>query len=192
MVALVLAVALSLGPGAGQDQPSSSPTQASSSAADATRDLPVSIDRIKQALEAPPSQPLRGLDDVPHFKVEITERQRIKLEDLINSLDFRSGPVPAGGLYGYEQQRQVFPSVQNPLRQPYAAFNQPELATVIVENLVGRYLAGRAAGTITSAQRAAAEAAAREEVARAIADYCSARPGGAAGVRICETSYTGR
>jgi hypothetical protein len=123
---------------------------------------------------------------VPHFKVEITERQKIRLEDLINSLDFKSGPAPPGGLYGYEQQRQVWPSVDNPLRQPYAAFNQPELATILVENLVGRYLAGKAAGAITSAERASAEAAAREEVARAIADYCSAQPRGGAGIRICE------
>jgi hypothetical protein len=187
MVALVLAVALSLAPGGGEDQPPSSPNQASSSAADAARDLPVSMDRIKQALDQPPAQQLRGLDDVPHFKVEIHEKQKVTLEDLMNSLDFRSGPVPGGGLYGYEQQQQVFPSVQNPLRQPYAPFNQPELATVLVENLVGQYLGGRAASAITAAQRASAEAAAREEVARLIADYCSARPDGGAGIKICET-----
>jgi len=187
MVALLLAMAVAAAPAAEQELQVSSSGRTASSAADAATGLPVSLERIRRALEQPPAQPLRGLDEVPHFKVEINEKQRIRLEDLINSLDFRSGPAPAGGLYGYEQQHQAFPSVQNPLVQPYAAFNQPELATVLVENLVGQYLAGKAASAITSAERARAEAAAREEVARAIADYCSARPGGGAGIVICET-----
>src|SRR3954447_21657699 len=61
--------------------------------------LPVSLDKIRTALEQPPPEPLRGLNDVPNFKVSIEEKQRVKLEDLINGLDFKSGPVPPGGLY---------------------------------------------------------------------------------------------
>lgn len=149
-------------------------------------DLPVSLDNIKKGLAQPPALPLRGFNgDTPHFKLEITEKQKISLEDLIKSLDFKSGPVPAGGVYGYEQQRQMFPSVDNPLRQPYAAFNQPELLTILVENLVGKYLAGRAAGAITSAERARAEAAAKEEVQRAVREYCGGQPNNGAGIQIC-------
>lgn len=186
MIALLLATMLSAGPVAAQDQPPSPPAAGPSTGADTSTKLPVSLDRIKQALEQPPpSQPLRGLNEVPSFKVEITAKQKIRLEDLINSLDFKTGPVPAGGLYGYEQQRQAFPSVDNPLRQPYAAFSQPELTTVLVENLVGYYLAGKAASAITSEERARAEAAARAEVVRAITDYCAAQPNSGAGIKIC-------
>lgn len=149
-------------------------------------DLPVSLDNIKKGLAQPPALPLRGLNgDTPHFKLEVIEKQKISLEDLIKSLDFKSGPIPAGGIYGYEQQRQMLPAVDNPLRQPYAAFNQPELLTILVENLVGKYLAGRAAGAITSAERAHAEAAAKEEVQRAVREYCAAQPNNGAGITIC-------
>ena len=153
-------------------------------------ELPVSLTKIKGALEQPPLPPLRGLNEVPNFTVAIEERQRIKLEDLVNSLDFKSGPTPAGGLYAYEQQRQMFPAVDNPLRQPYSEFSQPELLTILAENLAGHYLAGRAASAITSAERARAEAQAREEVARAIVDYCAAQPRGGAAIQICANPGT--
>jgi hypothetical protein len=149
-------------------------------------DLPVSLDNIRKGL-AQPAPPLRGLTDgeTPHFKVEINEKQKISLEDLIKNLDFKAGPVPGGGLYGFEQQRQMFPAVDNPLRQPYSAFNQPELLTILIENLVGRYLAGKAAGAITSAERAHAEAAAKDDVQRAVREYCDAQPNHGAGIQIC-------
>ncbi len=147
--------------------------------------LPVSLDRIRGALEQPAVQPLRGLNESPMFHVAVEERQRLRLDDLINSLDFRGGPTPAGGLYAYELQRLQFPSVDNPLRQPDSEFSQPELTTVLIENLAGRYLAGRAASAITSAERARAEARARDEVVRAITEYCAAQPNGGAGIQIC-------
>ena len=145
--------------------------------------LPVSLDKIRAALEQPVPVPLRGLDETPTFRVEI--RERMKIEELLQSLNFKSGPAVPGGLYGYEQQRQLFPSVDNPLAQPYAAFNQGELLTILVENLVGRYLAGRAINSITAAERAHAEAAAKEEVGQAVAQYCAAQPNHGAGIQIC-------
>jgi hypothetical protein len=171
------------------------PASSSSTRQDATGDnqtkpdLPVSLDNIKKGLAQPAGPPLRGVRDgeTPHFKLEIQEKQKISLEDLVKSLDFKTGPVPGGGLYGYEMQRQMFPAVNNPLQQPYAAFNQPELLTILIENLVGRYLAGKAAGAITSAERARAEAAAKEDVQRAVQDYCAGQPNGGAGIQICSS-----
>ena len=93
--------------------------------------------------------------------------------------------TPAGGVYAAEMQRVMFPSVSNPLMQPYAAFNQPELMTIIIENLVGKYLIGKAFGSITAADRERAEAAAREEVRQTIAQYCAGQPNGGAGIKIC-------
>jgi hypothetical protein len=148
-------------------------------------DLPVSLDKIKEALQHAPAEPLRGLDIKPTFKLQIHERPTISLDDLMRSLNFKAGPVPAGGVYGAEMQRQMWNPVDHPLRQPYAAFSQPELLTILVENLVGKYVAGKAIGAITDAERAHAEAAARAEARGAIDEYCAAQPNHGAGIRIC-------
>jgi hypothetical protein len=116
----------------------------------------------------------------------------LKIDELLQSLNYKSGPAVPGGLYAYEQQRQLFPAVNNPLAQPYAAFSQGELVTILVENLLGRYLAGRAMNAISSSERARAEAAAKEEVTHAIAEYCAAQPDHGAGIRICTPSSQDR
>ena len=79
----------------------------------------------------------------------------------------------------------MFPSVSNPLAQPYSAFNQPELLTIIIENLVCKYLIAKAFKAISEADRERAEAAAREEVRQTIAQYCAGQPNGGAGIKIC-------
>lgn len=149
--------------------------------------LPVSVDRIRAALEQQPARSLFSTlpSDQPTFRIDVKERNR--LQDLIATLDFRSGPTPAGGLYSAEQQRVLWPTTNYPLQQPYAAFSQPELLTIMVENLAGKYLLGKAVGAITSADRARAESAAREEVRHAIGEYCAAQPNGGAGIAICTT-----
>jgi hypothetical protein len=175
-----------------QTQPSTaanaaSPPKDAGAAGGQTSTLPVSLDKIRQALEQPPVEPLRGLDERPLFRVEIRERQRI--DDLLQSLKFDSGPAVPGGLYGYEQQRIMFPSVDNPLAQPWSAFTQPELARVatlsFIETLISKYLARRIFSAVTAAERASAEQSAREEVARAITEYCDAQPNRGAGIQIC-------
>jgi hypothetical protein len=145
--------------------------------------LPVSLDKIKEALQQPPTISLRTLDERPTFYVQI--RERMKIEELIASLNFKSGPVPAGGVYMQEQQRIMFPAVDNPLVQPFAAFSQSELLTILIENLVGKYLGGKAMNAISKADRARAEAAAREEVRAAVEQYCNAQPNAGAGLAIC-------
>ena len=147
--------------------------------------LPISLDRIRKELEQKPLRPIFTLRDQPTFRIEVQERNR--LQELIATLDFRSGPAPAGGLYAAEMQRVMFPSVSNPLRQPFAAFNQPELLTILIQTIAGKYLAGRAINAITNAEQAAAEAAAREELRRTIRLYCAAQPNGGAGIQICMT-----
>lgn len=152
--------------------------------------LPVSLDKIRSALEESPTTHLRGLDEVPTFKVEVHEsKQPFTLDELIKSLapGFKAGPVPAGGVYAYELNRVTNNPVSNPLTQPYAAFSEPELLTVLIENLAGKYLAGKALGAVTSADRARAEAQARDEVRHAVADYCAAQPSGGRGIEICNT-----
>ena len=152
--------------------------------------LPVSLDKIREALQQPPVQPLRGLDERPLFRVEI--RERLRIDELLQTLKFNSGPAVPGGLYGYEQQRIMFPTVDNPLAQPWSAFTQPELAKVasisMIETLIARYLAKRIIGAVGVAERASAERSAREEVSRAVAEYCAAQPNHGAGIQLCAGS----
>src|SRR5262249_56927786 len=75
---------------------------------DGAGDLPVSLPRIREALQQPVAEKLkiRALEEKPQFRVEVNER--LKIEELLKSLKVDSPPVP-GGLYGYERQRQLFP-----------------------------------------------------------------------------------
>jgi hypothetical protein len=147
--------------------------------------LPVSLDKIKEALQQSAGIPPLKIDESPTFRVQIRERQRI--EELLATLNFKSGPTPAGGIYMQEQQRLMFNPVDHPLVQPYAAFNQGELLTIALENIVGQYLAGKVGSAISKADRAHAEAQAREEVRAAVAEYCNAQPNLGAGLQICSS-----
>jgi hypothetical protein len=138
-------------------------------------DLPVSLERIREGLRKAPEQPiLQGLDREADFRIEIREKAR--LDDILKRLDFKSGPAPAGGLYGFEQQQRLFRPVDRPLMQPYAAFNGGELVTIAFQNLLARYLGTALVHSLTDASHARAERAAKEEVDRGIADYCASRP----------------
>jgi hypothetical protein len=186
--ALLFTVFLAAAPAEAQTPKPSSPPDTPAPAASSDENglnLPVSLDKIKGALEQTPTISFRTIDERPTFRVMIRERQ--KLDELLATLNYKAGPTPAGGVYGYEMQRQQFPSVDNPLRQPYAAFNQPELLTILIENLVGHYLAGKAINAISAAERAHAEAAARAEVRQAVSEYCGAQSNGGAGILICDT-----
>jgi hypothetical protein len=185
---LLFTVFLAAAPARAQAPKPSTPPDtpaADTSSEDNGLNLPVSLDKIKGALEQTPAISFRTLDERPTFRVMIRERQ--KLDELLATLNYKAGPTPAGGVYGYEMQRQQFPSVDNPLRQPYAAFNQPELLTILIENLVGHYLGGKAINAISAAERAHAEAAARAEVRQAVSEYCSAQPNAGSGILICDT-----
>ena len=111
-----------------------------------------------------------------------------QIEDLLASLNFKSGPTPPGGIYGWEQQRVMFPPSSHPLAQPYAAFGQGQLVTILLENLIGKYIAGKAINAVTNARRENAEQAARRQVAEAIADYCSSQPNAGTGIRLCASA----
>jgi hypothetical protein len=168
--------------------PASSQPDADSTA---TLNFPVSLERIRGALEHQnPSQLLKGIDEKPTFRIEIQERR--KIEELLATLDFKAGPTPPGGVYAYEQQRLAFPPVDNPLAQPYAAFSQGQLLTILVENIVGKYMAAGAASAIRKAIHERTEATVRREVDEAIAEYCSGKPDGGASIPLCESPSTNR
>ena len=170
---LMTAIIFATPAAAQQVEPSSGCAGLSASKDTSQSNLPVSLDKIREALAEAPVEPLKGLDEKPHFRVQIQERQ--KFEALLEKLKFDSGPAVPGGLYGYDQQQRLFPKVDNPLVQPYAAFNQGELLQVAITTLMEKYLAARLVGAVTSAERAHAEEEARKEVARALDEFWAAR-----------------
>jgi hypothetical protein len=183
---LLLATMMLGGPAAAQDGKPSSPATSTEDAAKAAAkpELPVSLERIREGLTTGPSKlTLSALEKPPDFTVEIQERH--PLEEILANLDVKAGPVPAGGIYMYEQQQRLFNPVDRPLAQPYAAFSPGELITIAVENLIFKYLGGRLAGTVSDAERARAEAEARREVSTAIEKYCAADPERAKRLSIC-------
>ncbi|MNC94059.1 hypothetical protein D3C83_108250 [compost metagenome] len=76
--------------------------------------------------------------------------------------------------------------------QPYAAFNGGQLITLAFESILGNYLAPKAVASFAAARRADAEAAAHDEVLRAIARYCAAQPHRGSGIVICEDPSVSR
>ena len=149
-------------------------------------DLPVSLAHIREGLKREARESLLLKAEIPaDFRVHVIEQQ--KIDELLSKLDFkslRSSPAPAGGLYGYEQQRRLFNPVDHPLVQPYAAFSGGELITIAIENLIARYLGGKVTSGLAGAEHDRAQRAAREEVDREVAAYCATRPDRAA-IALC-------
>jgi len=139
--------------------------------------LPVSLDKIRSALMQPgPAEPLKGLSvaDAPTFHVDVLEQQ--KFENLFAKIKFdQPGPQVAGGIYAYDQFQRLFPRIDNPLVQPYAAFSTGELVTLGVEALVEKYVADKMSHVVGPALREQAEREARDEVARSLAAYWAAQ-----------------
>jgi hypothetical protein len=110
-----------------------------------------------------------GLERTADFRVEILEQARFY--EFLSKLEVKAGPVPAGGVYAYEQQRRLFSPTSRPLAQPYAAFSGGELITVALQNVLGRYLFDKLVNAASSREAQAA----REEVALEILAYCGSR-----------------
>jgi hypothetical protein len=166
--------------------PRSSSQHAATSATssiDPSGQLPVSLDKIREALEKAPAEPLRGIDTQPNFSTQIREKQTI--EELLATIKVPGGPVWPAGPYATELNRITNNPVDHPLTQPYAEFNQSELLAVAIENVVGQYFARSLYSTVRHAEHERAEQAARLEVMRAIAQYCAAQPQQGAGIPSC-------
>jgi hypothetical protein len=145
---------------------------------ESTWKLPVSLDKIREGLAQPaPAEPLKGLNDPPPtFKIEIQEQQ--KFDQLVSKLKFdKGGPQVPGGIDAYEQYQRLFPRINNPLVQPYAAFSTGEIITLGVEALIEKYVAEKMAHVVGTALREQAEREAREEVARSLALFRASQPG---------------
>jgi hypothetical protein len=172
---LVAAIALAAPAGAQQTASPTAPAMVQAAGSTAAAADPVSLDRIREGLRRAENQRLlRGLDLKADFTMRIEEQDRI--DRLMSKIEVpKAGPVPGGGWYGYEQQRQLFNPVDRPLQQPYAAYNGGQLITVALENLIGRYAGKKIVNAVQTSAQSRAEMQARQEVEQSIADYCASR-----------------
>ena len=130
-------------------------------------DVPVvSIARVRAALEKPPPM-LRPPELKADFTVHIEARR--PLQDIFD--------VPPWATESLAQSR-LCPPNQGSL--PSAQCGIPAGFSVDPESL------------IEAVKRAYQERAAREEVKRAVADYCAAQPNAGAGIQICATTPASR
>ena len=187
---ILLLVAAMLASVAAVAQPSQASPPASTPQDEApSQALPVSIDRIRELLaRAPAESVIRGLDRQPDYKITVEERRFLK--DILESLDVKTGPAPPGGLYAYEMQQQVWNTRNSPLVRPYAAFTSGELAQVSITSILGALVTRYLTNGVMNLSRTEAENLAREDVRRAIEEYCSGRPDRSF-IEIC-TSPTSR
>ena len=172
---ILLLVAVMLGGPPAAARPSQTSAAVSTPQDAPSTDLPVSIDRIRELLgRAPAESVLLGLDRQPDFTITVEERRFLK--DILESLDVKTAPAPPGGLYGYEMQQQVWNTRNSPLVRPYAAFTSGELAQVSLTSILGTLVARYLTHGVMNLSRTEAEHLAREDVRRAIDEYCSGRP----------------
>ncbi len=173
---------------AGQDaRPSSAPSTPAGTASSGGSAIPTSLDRIRDGLSRATLKPLNLMtagEIQPDYKVNI--QQQLPIERFFRPEDFKAGPVPGGGVYGYELQRVMTGNPnRNPGAQPYAGFTHGELAQVagtsILFDLISKYLTRGIGSSLRSYQ----EGQAREEVTTAIREYCAAQPQGGDGITIC-------
>jgi hypothetical protein len=171
--------------------PSAPTADSSQPGSEVTGSLPVSLDRIREALSKPPEMTgLHKLEIKPDFSVRVQERAHVQA--ILSTLDFKSGPRPPGGLYGYELQQLIWNKVDRPLAQPYAGFSGGEMITLAIEGLMQKYLGGALLSSISNAERESAERAAKEEVSRAISDYCDSRPDAGRSLQVCSIDSLSR
>lgn len=136
------------------------------------RELPVSVDRIKDALSRPPA--IRLEDSQPVFRVEVIGR-KITIEDILGP-DYLKGPTPVAG--GGPTHQEILDLVTPKDVQGYAAFSNKEAAVVAATSL-GFQLAlqgvQKALHKLQEAKAGHDREAARKEVQDALAELEKAR-----------------
>ena len=187
MVLALLATLATGGVRAQGAQPSSTASIQAGTASSDGAAIPVSLERIRDGLSRATLKPLNlntASEIQPDYKIAI--QQQLPIDRFFRPEDFKAGPVPGGGVYGYEMQRVMAGNPnRNPLAQPYAGFTHGELAQVagtsILFDLIAKYLTRGIGSSLRSYQ----EGQAREEVTTAIREYCAAQPRGGDGITIC-------
>jgi len=129
--------------------------------APADSSLPVSVDRIREALSRPPALDLRR--PRPDFVVEVNERQRFA-RMIAPFLQFDAGAVKKPAFFAPQPQVGTTPAL--------ASVDLLSIASALRHQL-------------SATRTARASSSAQDAVRKAIAEYCAAQPNGGTALRIC-------
>jgi hypothetical protein len=132
-------------------------------------ELPVSVDRIKEALSRPPA--IRLEDSRAVFRVEVIGR-KITIEDILGP-DYLKGPTPVAG--GGPTHQEILDLVTPKDVQGYAAFNNGEAMVVAATSFLQAWALQKAIHKFQEAKSNREREAARKEVQDALADLEKAR-----------------
>jgi hypothetical protein len=130
-------------------------------------DLPVSVERIQQALGRPPSLKLKG--EQPVFRVEVLGK-KLTIEDILGP-DYLKGPVPRAGMTHQEFLDMVTPKDY----QGYAPYTNREAFTIAATSFALKWALQKAIHKYETAQQDRDRDAARKEVQEALAELEKAR-----------------
>jgi hypothetical protein len=132
-------------------------------------ELPVSIDRIKDALSRPPA--IRLEDSRAVFRVEVIGR-KITIEDILGP-DYLKGPTPVAG--GGPTHQEILDLVTPKDVQGYAAFSNGEAMVVAATSFLQAWALQKAIHKFQEAKSNREREAARKEVQDALAELEKAR-----------------
>lgn len=135
--------------------------------AEASVDLPVSLDKIQRALSRP--QAIKTSSDRPVFRVEIFARKPT-VEDILGP-DYLVGPVPYGGMTHNEFLNMVTP----PEFRGMGVFTGKEALTVAATSVGLQWALMKAIDKLKDARTERAKDAARQEVIAAMNELEAAR-----------------
>lgn len=125
-----------------------------------TIQLPVSLDRIQQAISRPPA--IRPSTNRPVFRVEVFARKPT-IEDILGP-DYLKGPVPNAGM-----THQEFLNMVTPLEfRGMAMFTNKEAMTIAATSLALQWALMKAVDKLKEARNERAKEAARREVLEAM------------------------
>jgi hypothetical protein len=132
-------------------------------------ELPVSIDRIKDALSRPPA--IRLEDSRAVFRVEVIGR-KITIQDILGP-DYLKGPTPVAG--GGPTHQEILDLVTPKDVQGYAAFSNGEAMVVAATSFLQAWALQKAIHKFQEAKSNREREAARKEVQDALAELEKAR-----------------
>jgi hypothetical protein len=163
--AVILAAALAGGPQqGGASVPATAP---SGQQPGASIDLPVSLDRIQEALSRPPA--FKESTNRHVFRVEVFARKPT-VEDILGP-DYLRGPVPASGMSHREFLDMVTPVEYRGM----SMFTNKEAMTIAATSLVMQWALMKAIDKLKDASTERAKEAARREVLAAMNELEAAR-----------------
>jgi hypothetical protein len=167
---LVVAVALATAPQQGSaSSASAEPAQPPPAAQASTPiQLPVSLERIQQALSRPPA--IKPTTNRPVFRVEVFARKPT-IEDILGE-DYLKGPVPAGGSMSHREFLNMVTPVEY---RGMSMFTNGEAMTIAATSVALQWALMKAVDKLKEAHTERAKEAARKEVLAAMNELEAAR-----------------